>query len=112
MFPKVTTSKKVFIRHIVKICKAYNIEDEMKKEWVKKVSGCACADAHYFPNMIYLHHLSPYLILHEFLHHVILKLRVLTLLKFWFIADDLIDTIDIIIFRKGQKGKLYLYYKE
>jgi len=99
IFPKVTLSREEFIEWIIYVCEAYDIKNEKKERWVKKVRMCI-DEAHYFYGMIFIERISFYLILHELIHHFANDLRGYTLLKFWYNLDLLVDIIDILLFRK------------
>lgn len=102
LFPKVTRSKKEFVRHIVETCEAWEVSNAQKEAWIKKIEECLCLEAHYFCDMIYLHRFSPHLILHEFIHHIAKELRSKTNSSFFFFLDDFIDIFDILFFHKGK----------
>ena len=96
LFPKVTTSRKEFIDHIIKVCEASSINDHKQEKWLEEVKSCVSV-AHYFSNMIFVETLSPYLLLHEVSHHITNILRWLTVSKFWYKLDTLINLIDLLM---------------
>lgn len=102
LFPKVTTSRKKLINHI---CSVFTEEDllDKKEDLIKHISGrineCTCF-GHYFMGMIFVEKLSPYVILHELIHHVSAFMRGLTQSKIWYNLDYTLDGLDIFIFRK------------
>jgi len=108
LIPRVTTSRKELISHIMKICEVYELEEkddfwiERIKFWVKRIEECVC-DAHYFEGLIFVDKLAPYPILHELVHHVSRVLKYLTESTMWYGLDCLVDNIDIVIFKKGKE---------
>ena len=109
IFPKVTTSPKEFIEHVLYICEAYDIEKEREEKWVKHIEDSVKrgSEALYFYDMVYVKRLSPYLFAHEIIHHISKFLRESTQSYSWLLLDVLVDVLDILIFRKR---KVHIHY--
>lgn len=97
--PAVTTSRTELIEHIKVVSEWYSLNSHKTKEWIKKVQS-ELHEAHYFIGLIFIERLSPYLILHELIHHVSAFLRGYTQSKKWYDLDYLIDGLDVFLFRK------------
>lgn len=98
LIPKVTTSRKELIAYIMKVCEVYSLP-EKEEEWTQHIKE-QMLDGHYFEGMIFIARISPYLIWHELIHHISRILRGLTKSRKWLILDDLVDYLDILIFKK------------
>lgn len=93
IFPKVTTSRRVFIDWIIQVTETKNIPEERTEEWVQHVKK-AMSDAHYFYGMIFVEEMSPHLLFHEFFHHVSQLIRNVVHTNIC-IIDYIIDTIEV-----------------
>lgn len=98
IFPEVTMSPEVFINHIKNLCNKERIDKDVEEEWINHIKSCNSA-GYYFLNLIYIKHISFWLLVHEMVHHVAQQLR--TIISFNFnIIDDINDGFWIIIYNK------------
>jgi len=99
-FPLVTLSREEFIQYIIKICSILGmVNEDKKKEWINHVRN-GIHVAHYFEGTIFIKYMSPYLLIHELIHHIARLLRYGTQHKIWYEIDWLIDDFDAWLFGK------------
>lgn len=103
--PKVTTSREEFIKHIDIVCTAFGVPIKYEREWLARVNDIS-SHGNYFYGMIFVVKLSPYVIVHELIHHIANTLRYFTLSEFWYKLDYWNDLVNLI------KKYLEIFYEK
>ena len=96
-FPIVTTCRHRFIHRMYLFCADCGISEKKKKKWMERLEndfGC------YLAGTIFVERLSPYLLFHELIHHILTLLRGYTQSKIWHNLDYLVDGLDSFLFGK------------
>jgi len=91
IFPLVTRSRKRFLEYVLK--KNPNLDEESINIITAHIMVHEY-EGHYLEGMIFIHSMSPYLLLHEFSHHILWKL------KYPLFLHMLLDIFDIVLRRK------------